>query len=290
MRKLTKSEIFGQIIMHVIFIIATIIFLYPIVITFMSSIADETSLMRYGMRLIPAVFSLDAYRTVFSDSTILNAYTVTVLVTVIGTFLSVLVCSMAGFAMSVQTLKYRNKIALFFYIPMVFSAGLLPWFLVSTQVYGLSDRPWALVVPMLVSPFNIFLARNYFRTIPASLIEAAQIDGCSPMKTLMTIILPLSLPILATLGLFIGLAYWNDWSMALWFIRNPSLYPVQYMLFRIDAMMDHIRMHGAIGNMQLPTQTFRLATLFVTLGPIVLLYPFVQRYFVKGIMIGAVKG
>jgi len=212
------------------------------------------------------------------------------MVTAIGTFLSVLICLMAGFAMSVQTLKYRNRIALFFYIPMVFSAGLLPWFLVSTQLYGLSNRPWALIVPMLVSPFNVFLARNYFRTIPASLVEAAQIDGCSPFKTLIKIIFPLSLPIIATLGLFIGLAYWNDWSMALWFIRNPSLYPVQYMLFRIDAMMDHIRMHGAIGDMQLPTQTFRLATLFVTLGPIVLLYPFVQRYFVKGIMIGAVKG
>ena len=290
MRKLTRSELIGQIIMHIVFIIATIIFLYPIIVTFMSSITDETSLMRHGMRLIPAEFSLDAYRTVFSDNTIMNAYIVTIGVTVIGTFLSVLVCSMAGFAMSVNTLKYRNRIALFFYIPMVFSAGLLPWFLVSTQFYGLSDRAWALIVPMLVSPFNIFLARNYFRTIPASLVESAQIDGCSPMKTLMLIIFPLSMPILATLGLFIGLAYWNDWSMALWFIRNPSLYPVQYMLFRIDAMMDHIRMHGAIGDMQLPTQTFRLATLFVTLGPIVLLYPFVQRYFVKGIMIGAVKG
>ncbi|MCL2572111.1 MAG: carbohydrate ABC transporter permease [Defluviitaleaceae bacterium] len=290
MKKLTKSEISGQVIMHIIFILATIIFLYPIILTFMSSIADETSLMRYGMRLIPAQFSLDAYRTVFSDNTILNAYLVTVLVTAIGTFLSVLICSMAGFALSIPTLKYRNKIALFFYIPMVFSAGLLPWFLASTQLYGLSNRPWALVLPMLVSPFNVFLARNYFRSIPPSLVEAAQIDGCSPMKTLISIIFPLSLPILATLGLFIGLSYWNDWSMALWFIRTPSLYPVQYMLFRIDAMMDHIRIHGAIGNMQLPTQTFRLATLFVTLGPIVLLYPFVQRYFVKGIMIGAVKG
>jgi ABC-type glycerol-3-phosphate transport system permease component len=256
----------------------------------MVSFSDEMSVMRNGMRLIPDKFSLDAYRMVFSDNSIFNAYMVTISVTVIGTFLSVLVCGMAGFAMSVQTLRYRNKIALFFYIPMVLNAGLLPWFLVSTRVYQLTDKPWALILPMMVSSFNVFLARNYFRTIPASLVESAQIDGCNPFRTLFSIIIPLSLPIIATIGLFIGLSYWNNFELALWFINTPSLYPLQYMLFRITAIMDHIRMHGAMGDMQMPTQTFRVATLFVTLGPIVLLYPFIQRYFVKGIMIGAVKG
>jgi len=256
----------------------------------MVSISSEETVMRYGMQLIPQEFSLDAYRLVFSDAMVFNAYAVTVAVTVVGTFLSVLICGMAGFAMSVHTLRYRNAFAFFFYIPMVFSAGLLPWFLVSTQFYGLTDRPWALIVPMLVSPFNVFLARNYFKTIPASLIESAQIDGCNPFKTMFMIVIPLSAPIIATLSLFIGLAYWNDFTMALWFINNPNLYPVQYMLFRISAIMDHIRVHGAMGDMVLPTQTYRIATLFVTLGPIVLVYPFVQRYFVKGIMIGAVKG
>jgi len=256
----------------------------------MVSISSETTVMRYGMQLIPREFSLDAYRLVFSDTMVLNAYIVTLSVTLIGTLLSVLICGMAGFAMSVQTLRYRNACALFFYIPMVFSAGLLPWFLVSTQFYGLTNRPWALVLPLLVSSFNVFLARNYFRTIPASLIESAQIDGCTPIRTMFMIIMPLSAPIIATLALFIGLTYWNDFSMSLWFINNPRLFPVQYMLFRIESIMDHIRMHGAMGDIQLPTQTYRIATLFVTLGPIVFVYPFIQRYFVKGIMIGAVKG
>jgi len=290
MGKLTKSGVFGQAVMHFIFIIATLIFIYPIILTLMVSFTEETSLMRYGMRLIPQEFSLDAYRMVFSDNTIINAYAVTVVVTIVGTFFSVLVCGMAGFALSVPTLRYRNKIAFFFYIPMVFSAGLLPWFLVSTQWYGLTNSPFALVVPLLVSPFNVFLARNYFKTIPSSLIESAQIDGCNPFRTLLSIIMPLSVPIIATIGLFIGLAYWNDWTMALWFINIPSLYPLQFMLYRITAIMDHIRQHGAMGNIQMPTQTFRVATLFITIGPIVLLYPFVQRYFVKGIMVGAVKG
>jgi len=290
MMKLTKSGVFGQVVMHFIFIVATLIFIYPIILTLMVSFTEETSLMRYGMRLIPQEFSLDAYRLVFSDNTIINAYVVTIVVTIVGTLLSVLICGMAGFALSVPTLRYRNKIAFFFYVPMVFSAGLLPWFLVSTQWYGLTNRAYALIVPLLVSPFNVFLARNYFRTIPSSLIESAQIDGCNPFRTLFSIIIPLSVPIIATIGLFIGLAYWNDWTMALWFINEPSLFPLQYMLYRITAIMDHIRQHGAMGNIQMPTQTFRVATLFITIGPIVLLYPFVQRYFVKGIMIGAVKG
>jgi len=290
MRKMTKSELLGQVIMNIIFIIVAVVCLYPVLLTLMVSFSSEMSVMRNGMRFIPEEFSLDAYRMVFADNNIPNAYLVTVTVTAVGTFLSVFICGMAGFAMSVSTLKYRNAVAFFFYIPMVFSAGLLPWFLVSTQYYQLSDKPWALIVPMLVSPFNVFLARNYFKTIPASLIESAQIDGCNPMRTLFSIVIPLSVPIIATIGLFIGLAYWNDFTMALWFINNPALYPLQYMLFRITAIMDQIRMHGAMGDMVMPTQTFRIATLFVTLGPIVLLYPFVQRYFVKGIMIGAVKG
>jgi len=290
MKKMTTPELIGQIVMNFIFIVVTVVCLYPVLLTLMVSFSSEMSVMRNGMQLIPEEFSLDAYRLVFADNSILNAYVVTVSVTVIGTFLSVLICGMAGFALSVSTLRYRNAVAFFFYIPMVFSAGLLPWFLISTQYYQLSDKPWALILPMLVSPFNVFLARNYFKTIPSSLIESAQIDGCNPLRTLFSIIIPLSVPIIATIGLFIGLAYWNDFTMALWFINTPSLYPLQYMLFRITAIMDHIRMHGAMGDMQMPTQTFRIATLFITLGPIVLLYPFVQRYFVKGIMIGAVKG
>jgi len=290
MRKLTKSEMLGQVIINIIFIIVAIVCIYPVILTLMVSFSSEMSVMRNGMRLIPQEFSLDAYRMVFADNNIPNAYLVTITVTAVGTFLSVFICGMAGFAMSVQTLKYRNFISFFFYIPMVFSAGLLPWFLVSTQLYSLTDKPWALIVPMLVSPFNVFLARNYFKTIPSSLVESAQIDGCNPFRTLVSIVIPLSIPIIATIGLFIGLAYWNDFTMALWFINTPSLYPLQYMLFRITAIMDQIRMHGAMGDMVMPTQTFRIATLFVTLGPIVLLYPFVQRYFVKGIMIGAVKG
>jgi len=132
--------------------------------------------------------------------------------------------------------------------------------------------------------------RNYFKTIPASLIESADIDGCGVMRTFFQVVLPLSKPIIATVALFVGLAYWNDWSLALWFIDERNLFPLQYMLFRIESMMEFIRKNGYIGGFEFPAQTYQIATLFVTIGPIILLYPLIQRYFVKGIMIGAVKG
>ena len=291
LKKMTIPEMIGQLIMHAIMILAVIICLYPVILTLMVSFTDEVTLMRNGMQLIPEVFSLDAYRLIFANNTVGNAYLVTITVTVIGTALSLLICGMAGFAMSLNTLKYRNIAALFFYIPMVFNAGLLPWFLVSTQLYGLTNRFHALIIPLLVSSFNVFLMRNYFKTISPSLIESAQMDGCGAFRIFITIVMPLSAPVIATVSLFIGLTYWNDWTMALWFINNPRMYPLQYMLFQIRAIMDQIRMHGTLGgHIDIPSQTYQVATLFVTIGPIVLLYPFVQRYFVKGIMIGAVKG
>lgn len=192
--------------------------------------------------------------------------------------------------MSLQRVKYRNHIAMYFYIPMVFSAGLLPWYLVCTQFLHLQDTIWALILPSLVSPFNVFLMRNYFKTIPSSLVESAEIDGSGPFRTYFQIVIPLATPIIATVALFIGLGYWNDWTNALWFISARKLFPLQYMLYRIKSIMDFIRQNGSMGNIQLPSQTFQLATLFVTIGPIVLLYPFVQKFFVKGIMVGAVKG
>jgi ABC-type glycerol-3-phosphate transport system permease component len=177
-----------------------------------------------------------------------------------------------------------------FYIPMIFNAGLVPWYLVCTQILHLRNSFAALIVPALVSSFNLFLMRNYFKTIPPSITESADIDGANPLKTFFSIIIPLSTPIIATSTLFISLGYWNSWTEALWFIDNPNLVPLQYMLFKIRSQMEIIQMSGSIGSSQVPSQTFQVATLFVTIGPIILVYPFVQKYFVKGIMVGAVKG
>ncbi len=285
-----KNETLVQVILNIILFIGAFICLYPIVLTLMVSFSSEMSVVKNGYQLIPEEFSLQSYKLVFQDSSIYSAYGVSIVVTVVGTVLSLIACGMAGYALSIQRVKYRDKISMFFYIPMVFSAGLLPWYLVCTQVLKLTDSIWALILPMLVSPFNVFLMRNYFKTIPPSLVESAEIDGCSILKTFFSIILPLSTPILATVSLFIGLGYWNDWGLALWFINDKTLYPLQYMLYRIQSIIDFIRQNGSMGNIEIPAQTFQIATLFITIGPIVLLYPFVQKYFVKGIMVGAVKG
>ncbi len=289
MEKRTTSEKIGDFFMHVILLVYSIICIYPFVLTFFVSLTSESSLIKYGYQLIPHEFSLAAYRTIFKDAAIYRSYGVTIAVTAIGTVLSLLICGLAGYALSLQRVKYRNAIAMYFYIPTVFSAGLLPWYLVCTDFLHLKDSFWALVLPMLVSTFNVFLLRNSFKTIPASLVESAEIDGCGPYRTFFQIIVPLSTPVIATVTLFIGLSYWNDWTNALWFINNENLYPLQYMLYRIQSRLQLALQTGQFGS-DLPTQTYQIATLFVTIGPIILLYPFIQRYFVKGIMVGAVKG
>ncbi len=221
----------------------------------MASISSEQAIMHNGYQLIPEEFSTLAYETVFKDSSIYTGYAVSIFVTVVGTCMALVLCGMAGYAMSLQRVKYRNAVSMYFYI-------------------------WALILPALVSPFNVFLMRNYFKTIPSSLVESAEIDGSGPIRTFFRIVIPLATPIIATVALFIGLGYWNDWANALWFISDRKLFPLQYMLYRIKSIMDFIRQNGTMGNIQLPSQTFQLATLFVTIGPIVLLYPFVQRFFV----------
>jgi len=291
MNKLSFPEKTGQVVMHILMIGLSFLALYPVVLTFMVSISSEYSVLRGGFRLIPLEFSLDAYRLVISTPTMFRAYGVTIAVTIIGTTLSLLLCSMAGWAAGNERVKYRNFIAMFFYVPMVFRAGLVPWYMVITNVLGLRNSFWVLVIPSLISPFNLFLLRNYLRTIPSTLVESAEIDGARVPYIFFVIVLPLAKPILATCGLFISLGYWNSWVEALWFIDNPNLFPLQFMLFRIQDQLSMMRQLGIIDmGTHVPTHTFRIATMFVTIGPIVLVYPFVQRFFIKGIMIGAIKG
>jgi ABC-type glycerol-3-phosphate transport system permease component len=286
----SKAETTGQFIMHVFMLILMAGFLYPILLTFMTSISSERSVTLHGYRLIPSEFSLEAYRLVFSTPIVIRAYGVTIVTTLIGTTLSVIICGAAGYAISLERVRYRNIISMYFYIPMIFNAGLVPWYLVCTRVLHLKNSFAALIIPALVSSFNLFLLRNYFKTIPASIIESADIDGANPIRTFFSIIIPLSTPAIATTTLFISLGYWNSWTEALWFIDNPDLSPLQYMLFRIRSRMEIIQMSGSLGGAPMPSQTFQVATLFVTIGPIILMYPFIQKYFVKGIMVGAIKG
>lgn len=289
--KITKSERLGNALIHLIFIMMSIVAVVPFVLTLIVSFSSEQSVIQNGYSFFPSEWSVDAYKYVFSNDTVFSAYGVTIFVTVVGTVLSVLTCSLCAFGISNPKVKYRNAIAMFLYIPTVFGAGMVPWYLVVTKVLNLKNSIWGLILPYLISTFNIFLLRNNFKAVPSSLLESAELDGARPFRIFWQVVLPLSTPVLATVTLFTALGYWNDWYLALWLIDDQKLYPVQYMLYKIQSLIQYMAQTGGqMGGAAVPTTTVQIATMFVTIGPIILLYPFVQKYFVKGIMIGAVKG
>ena len=267
--------------------------LYPFYQVLISSFADENTLIREGYRLIPSKFSLNAYRTLFASDEILWAYGITIFVTVVGTAASLLVTSMAAYALSGQKLKYRNAINFFFYFTMLFSGGLIPYYILIKNYLHLSNNLLVYILPGMFNVWNMFLLRNFFNEIPAGVREAARIDGANEVTTAFKIILPLSLPALATIGLFSALSYWNEWMASMLYIDNPKLYTLQYLIVR---MVNSVSAATNLGQSGLPTgistvpaNTLRLATAIVTIGPIVLLYPFLQKYFVSGLKVGGVK-
>jgi ABC-type glycerol-3-phosphate transport system permease component len=256
----------------------------------MVSISDESSIVLNGYKFIPDLFSLAAYKIVFQDNIVANAYKITIIVTIVGTMISLTLSSLLGYMMSVHKVKYRNIIALLIFIPIVFSAGLVPWYIIVTNYLHLKNTIWALILPIAINPFNIFLLRNYYKSISPALSESAEIDGAGPWFIFYKIITPLSMPILATIGLFSSLSYWNDFTMSLWLIDDRKLFSVQFLLYRINSMIAYMSQHSNVASTQLPSETIVFAMFLITIGPIILVYPYVQKYFVKGIMVGSIKG
>ncbi|MBJ6361482.1 carbohydrate ABC transporter permease [Paenibacillus sp. GCM10012307] len=275
---------------YVVFTVFALVTLIPFTLAIIVSFSAESSVVMNGYKFIPDKFSLDAYRLVFQDSMVFNAYKVTIFVTVFGTIISLLFSSLLGYMMSVQKVKYRNVIAFVIFIPIVFAAGLVPWYIVVTNVLQLKNTIWALILPLVINPFNVFLLRNYYKSISPALRESAEIDGAGPWYTFFKIMFPLSKPILATVGLFASLSYWNDFTTSLWLIDDRKLFTVQFLLYRINSMIAYMSQHTNMSAVQLPSETIVFAMFLITIGPIILVYPYVQKYFVKGIMIGSVKG
>ena len=277
----------AQAIIHCIFIALSLSVILPILLTVIVSFSTEDSVIQNGYSFFPSGWSLDAYRTVFSDNEILQAYWVTIRVTLIGTFCSVFFGAMCAYVISSPRVKYANAIAIFLYLPTVMSAGIVPWSYLIKEVFHLDNTLTVLWLPSLVNVFNIFLMRNYYKRIPYELLESGQIDGAGQFTLFVRIMLPLSLPIIATVTLFQTLGFWNDYTNATWFIdlNHRELYPLQYYLFRLWDKMQNPASGGDV-----PFETTFIATMFVTMGPIILVYPFVQKYFIKGIVVGGVKG
>jgi putative aldouronate transport system permease protein len=268
--------------------------LLPMVLTFMVSISDETSIIKHGYRLVPERFSLEAYRTLYdSGAMLLRSYGVTVFVTAVGSVLAVLITAMAAYPLANPSVKYRGALSLYFFITMLFNGGLVPWYIMCKKL-GLTDNLLALIVPgLMFNAFNMFLVRNFMESLPSALRESAYMDGANDMRIAFRIYLPLCVPVLATVLLFYALAYWNDWFNAIMLVDNKNLFPLQYVLFKIRSNIEMLNMLPPGGNQVQytpPAESAKMATVIVTIGPIVFLYPYLQRYFVKGLIVGSVKG
>ncbi len=281
------------------FLIYFVVFLFalacimPFVLVVIVSFSSERSITLNGYSFIPAEWSLGAYRMLFmSKSSVPRAYGVTSMATVAGTLVATLITFGAGYTLANRACRYRNGLSLYFYITMVFSAGLVPWYMVC-KALGCFDNIWALIVPSLMfSPFNMFLVRNFVRDIPAELNESAKIDGAGEVRIAFSIYFPLCMPVLATIALFYAIGYWNNYFNAVMLVNNSDYYTLQMLLFKIQSEIT------ALGNLASgaqhisnpPKESFKMATSVITMGPIVILYPFLQKYFVKGMVVGAVKG
>jgi putative aldouronate transport system permease protein len=251
-------------------------------------------IMRYGFGLLPKGFSLESYETVFRNPRdILRAYGVTILLTFSGSLLSLFLVSMSAYVLLRRHFRSRNFFALFFYFTTLFSGGLVPWYILMLRYLGMKNNFLAMLLPPLFSVFDLIIMRTFMKGIPESLSESAKLDGANEFIIYTRIYIPLSLPALATIGLFVALRYWNDWYNAMLFITNERMYPLQFYLYKILNSLQTIRMaaeRAGIPMPEMPSQTFKLAMTVVATGPILFLYPFVQKYFIRGITIGAVKG
>jgi len=270
---------------------------FPFLFVVLISFTDEGALARDGYKLIPAKWSLGAYRYVFeSGDTLLRSYGVTIFVTVVGTIVSLLFIALYAYAISRKSFKYRNFFSFFAFFTMLFNGGLVPTYIVVTQLLGLKDSIWALILPLAVNAFYIMILRTFYSTsVPDAIIESGKIDGAGEFRIFLTIVLPLSLPGLATIALFSTLGYWNDWFNALLYIDSPGLVPLQSMLMRIETSMQFIMQNSQNSSLSLealrsmPQDTSRMAMVVLATGPIIFAYPFFQRYFIQGLTIGAVK-
>lgn len=266
----------------------------PMLLVLMISVTDEDAILKNGYSLFPEKFSLYAYKLIFTGgSQVMQSYTISIFVTVVGTLLAVMVTSMAGYTLANKHVKYRNVLALYFFITMIFSAGIVPWYLMN-RMLGLTNNIMALIIPsLLFSPFNLFLVRNFMNGVPDSLRESATIDGANDITIAFRIYLPLCTPVLATIALFYGLDYWNNWWNAIMLIDSRELYPLQFMLLQLQSeisMLNEMTMLGGSSDVTLPSESVKMGTAIVTIGPIIFLYPYLQKYFVKGLVIGSVKG
>ncbi|WP_144552330.1 carbohydrate ABC transporter permease [Bacillus sp. X1(2014)] len=293
-----RSERITQWVSHFFLIILAVGSIIPLIILLSSSLSEESSILKEGYSFFPKELSFAAYEYLLTNaSSILRAYGITIFITIFGTFISLAMTAFLAYALSRRDLPYRNIFAFFVFFTLLFNGGLVPTYLIYTQFFDIKNTIWALIVPgLLMNGFNVLLMRTFFITsIPEPVIESARIDGAGEFRTFFSIVLPLSLPILATIGLLQTIIYWNDWFNGLIYITDPSLFSIQNMLNRMMSDIQFLASSNLGSNTstaaaQIPTTAVRMAIAVIGILPILIAYPFFQKYLVKGIALGSVKG
>jgi putative aldouronate transport system permease protein len=283
---------------HFIMGLFTLACIFPFVFIVIISLTDEKTLALDGYKVFPAKFSTFAYEFIFKTSAqLITSYGVSIFITVVGTIISLVITSLFSYAISRSEFRYRGLFSIIALFPLLFNAGIVPSYIVTTQFLHLKDTLASLIMPLLVGSFYIFLMRSFFQTtVPEGIVESARMDGAGEFKIFYKIVVPISLPIFATIALFTSLNYWNDWFNALLYIDNPKLIPVQYLLIAIQNNVQFLAANasllgsGVVENLsQLPSETLRMVLVVLVAGPVTIIFPFFQKYFVQGLTVGAVK-
>lgn len=294
-----RSDRTFQGVSHVILSVWSLLCILPVLLLLMSSLTSEKAILTDGYSFLPKEFSFAAYAYIIQEKAqIIHAYMITVAVTLVGTSIGIILTVTLAYVLSRKNLPGRKVLNLYVTITMLFNGGLVPTYLVYTQVFNIKNTFFALFVPtMLLNAFFVMITRTYITgNIPDAIVEAAEIDGCGPIKTFFSIVFPLMKPIIATIGLFIGIGYWNDWTNGLYYVTDANLFGIQNLLNKMIASAQFMSSNSSVAlqlgqeALKIPTVTVRMAVAFIGVLPILVVYPFIQNFFVKGIALGAVKG
>lgn len=291
-----KDKIIFNIVSYVLVSLFALACFIPFYLIVVGSFTKESTIVKtgYSFFLSAKNFSLEAYKMALKNpTTILRAYGITILVTVVGTFLALFVCSMTGYVLARKDFPWANKFSFFFFFTTLFNGGLVPWYLLCTRVFQFNNHIYSLILPGIFSVWNMIIAKSFMKGIPYEMTEAAKVDGAKDFYIYYKVILPMAKPLMATLGLFTALAYWNDWYNCMLFMSTGKNWNLQYTLQNILNSTEALKRIAAMTGMQvgqMPSEGLKLAMTVIATGPIILLYPFLQKYFVSGLTVGAVKG
>lgn len=293
--KASKSTIIFKVVVYVMLTVAALICVFPFIIIISGSLSDNYAIITEGYGLLPRNITLAAYKAIFrAPQDILQAYKMTFYYTIVGTGIGLLIITMTAYVISRPEFKYRNTVSFIIYFTSIFGGGMIPWYLMYSNVLGLKGSSLAIWIPALMSPFLVILMRTFIKgSVPDAISESAKIDGAGHVTIFLKIVLPVIGPGLATVGLFLAIGYWNDWYRSSMFSTSSKTWELQFYLYDLlnaTQAMRQMAQNTNVSTADLPTESIKMAMAVVATGPVLLFYPFVQKYFVSGITVGAVKG